>query len=397
MQLNFPKFWQSRTLLSYILLPFSILYYFGFKLRALITVPFKSPIPIICIGNINLGGSGKTPIALSVARFFIEKGKKVIFVSKGYKGRLIGPVKVEPSHTATDVGDEPLLLSKLADCIIAKCRKTGVKAAATEGADIIIMDDGMQNPTIYKDLSIIVVDGEIGFGNGFLLPAGPLRETVQNALARKPNMVVIVRDDKRNITSVIAKMRSIYGNPQEPCSPHQTESGLLHGSLSSWCLTPGSPFNISLRSCIIMFPKLLKKLVNLISRMTTCHVITPSPNYGDEAMIKARIAPITSNLDSSKKYITFAGIGNPEKFFTTLKEANIQLADTIAFPDHYPYTETDIEQLLEKAKVMEAYLITTEKDIVRIAPKYHEQIIVLGIEIAWQDPNQLEKNLAKFL
>jgi tetraacyldisaccharide 4'-kinase len=321
MQLKFPKFWRNRTLLSYILLPLSLLYYLGFKLRILLTNPLKSPIPVICIGNINLGGSGKTPVALSVAKFFIQKGKKVVFVSKGYKGKLIGPVKVESNHTAVDVGDEPLLLNKIATCIIAKCRKAGVKAAADTGADIIIMDDGMQNPTIHKDLSIIVVDGEMGFGNGFLLPAGPLRETISNALARKPNIVVIVREDKRSIKAQLK----------------------------------------------------------------------------DAEIIQTSMIPITSNLDLSSKYIAFAGIGSPEKFFTTLSEAKLQLADTLAFPDHYSYTETDIEQLLEKAKIMEAYLITTAKDIVRIAPKYHEQIIVLGIEIAWHDQTQLEKYLARFL
>ncbi|MBC8337637.1 MAG: tetraacyldisaccharide 4'-kinase [Alphaproteobacteria bacterium] len=193
-----PDFWRRKGgALGGILAPLGWFYGLVVRLRFALSRPVKAPVPVLCIGNFVTGGAGKTPVALNLARRFIAQGRKVCFLTRGYGGRLAGPVRVDPeTHTALDVGDEALLLARVAPTWAAGDRARGLAAAAGDGSpDVVIMDDGFQNPSIAKDLSLLVVDGEYGFGNGHALPAGPLREPVGSALKRADGVVLVGQDD----------------------------------------------------------------------------------------------------------------------------------------------------------------------------------------------------------
>ena len=146
--------------------------------------------PVVCIGNLTVGGAGKTPTALAVARMLAAAGERPVFLSRGYGGTLAGPVRVDPArHGAQDVGDEPLLLARTAPTIVARDRVKGAAIAA--GASVIVMDDGFHNPSLAKDFSVLVVDARRGIGNGRVIPAGPLRAPLYAQLTRAHALVVV--------------------------------------------------------------------------------------------------------------------------------------------------------------------------------------------------------------
>jgi tetraacyldisaccharide 4'-kinase len=168
-----------------LLMPLGAVYAAAGKLRRFAVRPQEAPVPVICVGNLVAGGAGKTPVAQAIARHMIAQGVEVHFLSRGYGGKLKGPVRVLPGiHDADDVGDEPLLLAGTAPCWVAADRVAGAQAAAADGAQIIIMDDGHQNPSLAKSASIVVVDGETGFGNG----------RIAEGLARADAVVVLGED-----------------------------------------------------------------------------------------------------------------------------------------------------------------------------------------------------------
>ncbi|HEX8167880.1 MAG TPA: tetraacyldisaccharide 4'-kinase [Beijerinckiaceae bacterium] len=155
----------------------------------------RADVPVICIGNFTAGGAGKTPTVLAVARILREQGERPAFLSRGYGGRLAGPVRVDPArHGPQDVGDEPLLLARAAPTVVARDRPAGARLCRDEaGASVVVMDDGLQNPSLKKDVSLAVVDAEIGVGNGLCLPAGPLRAPLK-VQWRHVDAVVLVGD-----------------------------------------------------------------------------------------------------------------------------------------------------------------------------------------------------------
>ncbi len=316
-----PEFWRRGGILGSALAPAGWCYGLCARVRFAAARPVKAVVPVLCVGNLVVGGAGKTPVSLNVGRRLIERGRKVHFLSRGYGGRAAGPLRVDPqNHTAADVGDEALLLAARAPAWVSRDRAAGVRAAgaAAEGPEVILMDDGFQNPSVVKDMSLLVVDGEYGFGNGRLIPAGPLRETVSSALSRA-DAIVLIGEDSAGIEN----------------HPAVKASGL--------------------------------------------------------PVLKARVRPGPEAEDlKGQSVVAFAGIANPEKFFRTLAEAGCEIRASHAFPDHHPFGEGDIQRLKSEAGDLNAKLVTTEKDAMRLSPAALSGIVVLTISLEWEDETALD-------
>src|SRR5262245_48992778 len=187
-----PAFWwRPAGVAAALLSPIGAIY--GVVAGARMTRPGRrAGVPVICIGNLTLGGAGKTPAAICAAQILIDAGHKPFVLSRGYGGTLEGPVQVDPKrHPAAEVGDEPLLLARAAPTVVARDRVAGAEAARAAGAGSIVMDDGFQSPNLHKDLSVLVVDGRRGIGNARVFPAGPLRAPLDAQLRRAGAMLVI--------------------------------------------------------------------------------------------------------------------------------------------------------------------------------------------------------------
>jgi tetraacyldisaccharide 4'-kinase len=167
-------------------------------------------VPVICLGNLTVGGAGKTPAALTVARLLLAAHQRPFFLSRGYGGRLSGPVRVDlKAHSAIDVGDEPLQLAELAPTIVARDRVAGAETARRGGATVIVMDDGFQNPALAKDMAIVLVDSGRGIGNGRMIPAGPLRAPLETQLSHAQALVVVGAADGAEVIVERARRRAI--------------------------------------------------------------------------------------------------------------------------------------------------------------------------------------------
>jgi tetraacyldisaccharide 4'-kinase len=192
-----PEFWsRADSRAGAWLAPLGRLYDLAGRLRSALVKPERLPVPVICVGNLTAGGAGKTPTALAVAQWFRARGRRPHFLTRGYGGQRAGPLLVDPKlHDFRAVGDEALLLAAAGPTWVARDRRAGARAAVAAGADLIIMDDGLQNPSLAKDLSLLVIDAGFGLGNGRMIPAGPLREPLARALGRVQAVIVIGHDD----------------------------------------------------------------------------------------------------------------------------------------------------------------------------------------------------------
>lgn len=190
-----PKHWRTRNFLSTVLYLPSCLYALATWCRVKFIKPRKVSVPVVCIGNLTAGGSGKTPTALSLAGFLKGLGKHPWFVSRGYGGSLQGAIVDETVHTPAEVGDEPLLLNCAAPVVVNHKRYEAACMAVDNGADVILMDDGFQNPVLYKDMSFLVIDGAVGMGNLCPIPAGPMREFLSQGLKRAQAVILLGEDE----------------------------------------------------------------------------------------------------------------------------------------------------------------------------------------------------------
>ena len=324
-----PNFWnhrtgpEAKTALRTVLRPLGWLYAKAAAHRLGATDPVNPGVPVICIGNATLGGTGKTPVVSYLLQSMRRLGVQAHGLSRGYGGREKGPTAVDPDHTAADVGDEPLLLRRHGPVWVAAGRDEGALTAVSNGAKVIIMDDGHQNPSLEKTLSLLVVDAEVGFGNGCVFPAGPLRENLDAALER-------------------------------------TDAVIL--------MKPALEFEIS---------------------------DTLRAQLEGQVVIPAYLAP---RVKAPKgKLYAFAGIGRPEKFFDSLKRAGANVVETGRFADHYKYKDADIENLFLLASEMEAGLITTEKDYVRLPKGYRKGVQIWPVSVVFEDELTLRRLLHPIL
>ncbi len=220
-----PDFWTEGGALAQALAPLGAAYAGVGSLRRALARPVTVPVPVVCVGNLVTGGAGKTPVALALLGALRDRGETPHALTRGYGGREAGPLRVDPArHDAARVGDEALLLARAAPTWVARDRPAGAKAAVAAGASFVVMDDGFQNPSLKKDLSILVVDGSYGFGNGRVVPAGPLREPLARGLARA-DAVVVVGEAAGDLEQTLGTGRPVLGADLAPAGGAESLRG----------------------------------------------------------------------------------------------------------------------------------------------------------------------------
>lgn len=318
-----PRFWKQKNILSTLLLPLSALYAAGFALDRYRTPKQRASLPVISVGNITAGGAGKTPTTMALVALLRELGEVPHIVTRGYGGKQHHAHRVVDSDTAEDVGDEAILLARHAPTWVGASRFASAQAAHAAGATLVIADDALQHHALAHDLSILVVDLASGFGNARLLPAGPLRQTLESAYGNAPTVTVAIGEN----------------------DPHHLMPKLMvHGDVWRADWQPAVP-------------------------MRWLH---------------------------EGKWLAFAGIAYPGKFYATLQRFGAAVAETHDFADHHPYTRGELEALAARATQHGARLITTEKDAVRIPAAWGIPIAVVPVTLGFSERDTLKAALANW-
>ncbi|MCS3728601.1 tetraacyldisaccharide 4'-kinase [Bradyrhizobium betae] len=324
-----PAFWyRPRSPQSLVLSPLGALYG-AITARRMAREGVDAGIPVICVGNYHVGGAGKTPTVLALTKLLRELGETPVVLSRGYGGRLNGPVMVDRMrHIAADVGDEPLMMARDVPVAVARDRLEGVALAKSQGATVVLMDDGFQNPRLLKDASLIVIDSERGIGNGKVFPAGPLRAPLQAQLARTDALVLIGDGHAANdVAAEIAKR--------------------------------------------------------------------------NKPELRARLKPDAVSVAqlSGKRVLAFAGIGDPERFFRSLRACGLDVARTQPFADHHMFSQGEIAALAAEAKAEELTLVTTEKDLARLrgSEGLPDGIVPFAVQLEFDDPAKLRQLISDHL
>lgn len=289
--------WRPPGLLARLLSPLGALYG-AVTLRRMRQAGSDPGIPVICVGNFVAGGAGKTPTAIALTGMLTARGEKPFVLMRGYGGSLAGPVEVHASHHAAQaVGDEPLLMARHVRTVIARDRAAGAVLAKALGASVIVMDDGLQNPGLAKRLRLAVVDGASGIGNGYCLPAGPLRAPLAGQLGTVDAVLVIGAGEAGEAVAAAARAAGV-------------------------------------------------------------------------AVLRARLEPQAEAAAQlrGQPVLAVAGIGRPEKFAATLRQAGAQIVAQRSFGDHHPYTAGDVAELIATARQHGCLIATTEKDMVKLEP-----------------------------
>lgn len=319
-----PGFWNnppaSPGAIARLLTPLGRVYASATARRVAKESECRLDIPVICVGNINVGGTGKTPAVTALVQHLQQRGVNPGVISRGYGGSIKGPVEVNTKlHGSADAGDEPLLLASFCRVWVSSDRAAAARAAAVEGIDAVIMDDGHQSPSPCRDLSIVVVDAKRGFGNGRCLPAGPLREPVSKGLSRADLLLSIGSDDAQ------AKFFENWGDA-------------------------------------VRVPR-----------------------------IEARIHPIETGMNwNGARLLAFAGIGDPEKFFNSLRELGATLVKSEALEDHQPLTLALMARIEREAAALGAQMATTEKDAVRLPAAFKRKVLTLPVRLKIKDWKPLD-------
>jgi tetraacyldisaccharide 4'-kinase len=325
-----PAFWyRPSSWMSLLLTPLGVIYGLvaGHRLQR---NGFDAGIPVLCVGNYHVGGAGKTPTVLALTRVLRDLGETPVVLSRGYGGKLHGPVVVDPGrHGADDVGDEPLMLAATVPVVVARDRIGGVALARSQGASVILMDDGFQNPAIAKDASLIVIDGVRGLGNARVLPAGPLRAPLPPQLARTDALIVV---GDGSAAAAVAAAITAQGKP-----------------------------------------------------VLSAHI------RADDASVASL---------AGKRVLAFAGIGDPIRFFRTLRSSGIEIVVERTFADHHRFSQGEIESLFAEAKRDALTLVTTEKDLARLrsregVPGWAKDIVPFAVTLAFDDAARLRKFVAE--